>query len=143
MYPVYRGLARQRGHGLGDMLKSVFRTVAPVLKPVVSQGLHALKDAALTHGKEFLQNVLIDKQNPKEAFLKAGKNVLLHTGKELLGPRATPINSLPSGSEGISQQGQGRKRRRGLNKKKKKFPFKKHSTKKRKRTSRDLDDFDY
>ena len=118
MYPVYRGVARQPGNGLGDMLKSVFRTVAPVLKPVVSQGLHALKDAALTHGKEFLQNVLIDKQNPKEAFLKAGKNVLLHTGKELLGPRATPINSLSSGSEGISQQGQGRKRRRGGNKKK-------------------------
>ncbi len=85
MYPVYQGVARQRGHGLGDMLKSAFRTVASVLKPMVTRELHALKDAAMTHGKEFLQIVLIDKQNPKEAFLRAGKNVLLQTGKDLLG----------------------------------------------------------
>ena len=37
-----------------------YRTVAPVLKPVVTRRLHFLKDAALTHGKEFPQNVLID-----------------------------------------------------------------------------------
>jgi hypothetical protein len=147
MYPVYQGVARQRGHGLGDMLKSAYRTVVPVLKPMVTRGLHALKDAALTHGKDFLQNVLIDKQNPKEAFLRAGKNVLLQTGKDLLGRRETPINATIAAESGIPasltpQQGQGRKRRR------RKHPFRglhalrARKTKKRK-TVRDLDVFDY
>ena len=147
MYPVYHGVARQRGHGLGDILKSAFRSVAPVLKPIVTRGLLALKDAALTHGKEFLQNVIIDKQNPKEAFLRSGKNVLLETGKDLLNRREAPINAL-NGVESdiptslVPQQGQGRKRRR------RKHPFrslhtpKVKKTKKRK-TTRDLDVFDY
>lgn len=138
MYPVYRGVARQRGHGLGDMLKSAFRSVAPVLKPMVTRGLHALKDAALTQGKEFLQNVIIDKQNPKEAFMRAGKNVLLQTGKDILGRRDTPINALHATESGI-QQGQGRKRRR------RKHPFTRLQARKAKkrRTVRDLDVFDY
>ena len=115
MYPVYQGVTRQRGHGLGDMFKSAFCSVVPVLKPMVSRGLHALKDAALTHGKDFLYNVLIDKQNPKEAFLRAGKNVLLQTGKEILGRRESPINALNGTESDIpasltTQQGQGRKR---------------------------------
>ena len=147
MYPVYRGVARQRGHGLGDMLKSAFRSVAPVLKPMVTRGLHALKDAALTQGKDFLHNVLVEKQNPKEAFLKAGKNVLLQTGKDILGKRSTPINA-PNATESVipaslaPQQGQGRKRRR------RKYPssslrtLRAKKTKKRK-TVRDLDVFDY
>ena len=146
MYPVYQGVARQRGHGLGDMLKSAFRRVVPILKPMVTRGLHALKDAALTQGKEFLQNVIIDKQNPKEAFLRAGKNVLLQTGKDLLGRRETPINALGNAELGIPaslrpQQGQGRKRRR-------RHPFRglhtprARKTKKRK-TVRELDVFDY
>ncbi len=146
MYPVYQGVTRQRGHGLGDMLKSVFRTVVPVLKPMVTRGLHALKDAAMTHGKEFLHDVIIDKQNPKEAFLRAGKNVLLQTGKDILGRRENPINAPFAAESGIPaslrfQQGQGRKRRR-------KHPFKglhtlkARKTKKRK-TVRDLDVFDY
>jgi len=147
MYPVYQGVARQRGHGLGDMLRSAFRTVAPILKPMVSRGFHALKDAALTQGKEFLQNVLIDKQSPKEAFMRAGKNVLMDTGKNLLGLRENPINSLHASGSGIttSQQGQGRKRRRHH-----RNPFKLHhkrstskKNKKRKRNSRELDVFDY
>ena len=147
MYPVYQGVARQRGHGLGDMLKSAFRSVEPLLKPMVTRGLHALKDAALTHGKEFLQNVIIDKQNPKEAFLRAGKNVLLQTGKDILGHRETPINALNGDESGIPtsltpQQGQGRKRRR------RKHPFRSlHTPKvkktKKRRTTRDLDVFDY
>jgi hypothetical protein len=142
MYPVYQGVARQRGHGLGDMLKSAFRTVAPVLKPMVTRGLHALKDAALTHGKEFLQNVIIDKQNPKEAFLRAGKNVLLQTGKDLLGRRETPINATFAAESGIPQQGQGRKRRRRKHPFKGLHTLKARKTKKRK-TVRDLDVFDY
>jgi hypothetical protein len=147
MYPVYQGVARKRGDGLGDMLKSAYRTVVPVLKPMVTRRLHALKDAALTHGKEFLQNVIIDKQNPKEAFLRAGKNVLLQTGKDILARRETPINATIAAESDIPvslqpQQGQGRKRRR------RKHPFrglhtlKARKTKKRK-TVRDLDVFDY
>jgi hypothetical protein len=42
MYPLYQGVSRQRGHGLGDMLKSAFRSVAPVVKPMVNRVLHAL-----------------------------------------------------------------------------------------------------
>ena len=144
MYPVYQGVARQRGHGLGDMLKSAFRKVAAVLKPMVTRGLHALKDAAMTHGKEFLQNVLIDKQNPKEAFLRAGKNVSLQTGKDLLGRRETPINALGNAESGIPtfpQQGRGRKRRR-------KHPLRGFHTartrkSKKRKTVRELDVFDY
>ena len=146
MYPVYRGVARQRGHGLGDMFKSAFRSVVPVLKPMVTKGLNVLKDAALTHGKDFLHNVLFEKQNPKEAFLRAGKNVLLQTGKEILGRRESPINALNGTESGIpaslrTQQGQGRKRRRrhpskGLH-------ISKARKTKKKRTARDLDIFDY
>jgi hypothetical protein len=101
MYPVYQGVARQRGHGLEDMLKSAFRSAAPVLKPMVTWGLHALKDAALTQGEEFIQNVMIDKQNPKEALLRGVKNVLLQTGKDILGRRETPINALDAVESGI------------------------------------------
>jgi hypothetical protein len=60
---------------------------------------------------------MIDKQNPKEAFLRAGKNALLQTGKDVLGRRETPINVsdvaesvIPASLE--PQQVQGRKRRR-------------------------------
>ena len=48
MYPVYRGVLRQRGHGLGDVLKSAFRTVVPLLKPVVNRGLTA-PDSWIVH----------------------------------------------------------------------------------------------
>ena len=150
MYPVYRGVARQRGHGLGDMFKSVFRTVAPVvspiLKPMVTRGLNALKGAALTHGKELIKNVIVNRQNPKDAFLTAGKNVLLQTGKELFGQQASPINALNATKPSIptslrTQKGRGRKRQRS-HATKTLYTSKARKTKKR-RTTRDLDIFDY
>ena len=42
-FPVYIGSARQRGHGLGNMIGSLFRRILPFIKSVTP---HALRSGA-------------------------------------------------------------------------------------------------
>ena len=46
-YPVYKGLSRQYGYGLGSVFKSVMRTVIPFLKPIAKAGLKSVKEQGL------------------------------------------------------------------------------------------------
>ena len=43
MIPVYQGVPRQQGYGLGSVFKSAMKTVTPFLKPVVESSLESLK----------------------------------------------------------------------------------------------------
>ena len=36
-FPVYRGVSRQYGNGLGSIFKAALRTVIPILKPVAKK----------------------------------------------------------------------------------------------------------
>ena len=38
-FPVYRGVSRQYGNGLGSIFKAALRTVIPILKPVAKASL--------------------------------------------------------------------------------------------------------
>ena len=46
-YPVYKGLSRQYGYGLGSNFKSVMRTVILILKPIAKAGLKSVKEQGL------------------------------------------------------------------------------------------------
>ena len=40
-FPVYRGISRQNGNGLGSIFKAALRTVIPILKPIAKASLKA------------------------------------------------------------------------------------------------------
>ena len=42
-YPVYRGVSRQYGNGLGSIFKAALRTVVPILKPLAKVGIQSAK----------------------------------------------------------------------------------------------------
>ena len=49
-YPVYRGIPRQYGHGLGSIFKTAIRTIVPILKPVAKAGLRSAKKVVKEQG---------------------------------------------------------------------------------------------
>jgi len=70
IYPVYVGRARQRGHGIGDIFKSIWRFFFPALKTIAPHALRAganivedatrgssWKDSTLRHGSSVLDQV--------------------------------------------------------------------------------------
>ena len=48
-YPVYRGVSRQYGNGLGSIFKAALRTVALILKPLAKVGIQSAKRVAKDH----------------------------------------------------------------------------------------------
>ena len=54
-FPVYRGVSRQYGHGLGSIFKAALRTVAPISKQVAKIGLQSAKKVAKEHGIQALK----------------------------------------------------------------------------------------
>jgi hypothetical protein len=68
--PVYIGRARQRGHGLGDIFRSIWRFFVPAVKSLAPHALRAganivedvssgktWKDSALNHGRSVLKQI--------------------------------------------------------------------------------------
>lgn len=69
-FPVFRALQPlQRGHGLGGMFQSLFRTVTPHLK----KGLAQLGRRALTAGANALADMSENNTTLKEALKKQAK----------------------------------------------------------------------
>ena len=71
---VFRGMQRQRGHGLGNVIKTLGRMVIPLL----AKHLGSLKKEAVHSGVE-LAGDLVRGENPKKAFKSAVKKTLKGT----------------------------------------------------------------
>jgi hypothetical protein len=69
-FPVYVGRARQRGHGIGDIFKSIWRFFFPALKTIAPHALRAganivddvtsgnsWKDSTFKHGPSVLNQI--------------------------------------------------------------------------------------
>ena len=69
-FPVYVGRARQRGHGIGDIFKSIWRFFFPALKTIAPHALRAganivedvssgnsWKDSTFKHGPTVLKQI--------------------------------------------------------------------------------------
>lgn len=116
-YPVYRGISRQYGNGLGSIFKTVLRTVAPILKPMAKAGIQSAKKVAKEHGVKALKEIIKGK-NVKQVLKHRGKSVLQSFGK-------STINQMSSGikRKRKPKKNQSKSRPRAVhNKKYPKFP---------------------
>lgn len=82
-FPVYRGVSRQYGYGLGSMFKTALRTVMPILKPVAKAGLQSIKHVAKDQGINALRDIM-QGQNIKQVLKSRGKSALKSLGKSAL-----------------------------------------------------------
>ena len=57
-FPVYRGVSRQYGNGLGSIFKAALRTVFPILKPVAKASYRFLIFAPLLTFKKYEKSSL-------------------------------------------------------------------------------------
>ena len=81
--PAYRGVAMQRGYGLGGMFRGLMRAVTPHLK----QGLKQVGKRALQTGLQVMSDVSEGKN------LKSSLNCLLYTSPS---PRDGLLSRMPS-----------------------------------------------
>jgi hypothetical protein len=69
-FPVYVGRVRQRGHGIGDIFRTIWRYLFPEIKNITPHALRAgenivedvsggntWKDSAMKHGKSLINQV--------------------------------------------------------------------------------------
>ena len=73
-FPVYRGVSRQYGNGLGSIFKAALRTVIPILKPVAKASLKSVKKVAKDQGIQALKDI-VGGENVKKV-LKQGEKQL-------------------------------------------------------------------
>ena len=66
-YPVYRGIPKQYGHGLGSIFKTAIRTIVPILKPVAKAGLRSAKKVVKEQGISALRD-MVSGQNVKQVL---------------------------------------------------------------------------
>lgn len=97
-FPVYRGLSRQYGHGLGSIFKTVLRTVTPILKPAAKLGLQSIKKVAKEQGIQALQDVMAGK-NVKQVLKSHGKQALKSLGQTALNQMSGDIKSSKSSKQ--------------------------------------------
>ena len=91
-YPVYRGVSRQYGNGLGSIFKAALRTVAPILKPLAKVGIQSAKRVAKYHGIKALKDIA-EGQNVKQVLKTRGKSALKSFGKSSIDQLASGIKS--------------------------------------------------
>lgn len=90
---VFRGRRSQRGHGIGGVLKGLFRSAMPLIK----KGAKSLGKIALETGVQVANDVMSGKKF-KSSLKTRGKQA----GRKLIGQTV----------DGISQRGNGNRRRR-------------------------------
>lgn len=85
MYPVYRGVPRQTGNGLGGLFKTALRTILPIVKPIVKplvrSGLSTLKRQGIAGAHD----IILRGRSPKEVIKSRGKETLKEIGRKTLG----------------------------------------------------------
>lgn len=84
MHPIYRGVTRQYGGGLGSMFKSAIRTVTPFIKPILKTGLESLKNEGMKQGMGLAKDIFLEHKNPNEVFISRGKQAMKSLGKSFL-----------------------------------------------------------
>ena len=72
-FPVYRGVSRQNGNGLGSIFKAALRTVISILKPVAKASLKSVKKVAKDQGVQALKDI-VGGENVKKSFKTKRKN---------------------------------------------------------------------
>ena len=91
-FPVYRGISRQYGNGLGSIFKAALRTVIPILKPVAKASLKCVKSekVAKDQGVQALKDI-VGGENVKKVLKQSGKTALKSFGQSTINQLA--INS--------------------------------------------------
>ena len=91
-YPVYRGVSRQYGNGLGSIFKAALRTVTPILKPLAKVGIQSAKKVAKDHGIKALREI-VKGQNVKQVLKHRGKSALKSFGQSAVDQVSEGIKS--------------------------------------------------
>ena len=89
-FPVYRGVSRQYGNGLGSIFKAALRTVIPILKPVAKASLKSVKKVAKDQVVQALKDI-VGGENVKKVLKQRGKTALKSFGQSTINQLA--INS--------------------------------------------------
>ena len=90
-FPVYRGVSRQYGNGLGSIFKAALRTVIPILKPVAKASLKSVKKGAKDQGVQALKDIVGGENVKKKVLKQKGKTALKSFGQSTINQLA--INS--------------------------------------------------
>ena len=115
-FPVYRGVSRQYGNGLGSIFKAALRTVIPILKPVAKASLKSVKKVAKDQGVQALKDIVGGENVQK--IKKRGKTALKSFGQSTINQLA--INSTQKRKKPQSQS-RHRTVKRGFKSRAKKF----------------------
>ena len=91
-YPVYRGVSRQYGNGLGSIFKAALRTVIPILKPLAKVGIQSAKKVAKDQGVKALKDIVAGR-NFKQVLKQRGKSALKSFGQSSIDQFAPGIKS--------------------------------------------------
>jgi hypothetical protein len=86
--PYFAGPLVQQGHGLGGLFGSLFRTLAPILKPLVKRGATAVAREALRTGSNIAADVLEGNAGLHDALKSRSREAagrLIRTGKRTAG----------------------------------------------------------
>ena len=116
--PVYRGVSRQYGNGLGSNFKAALRTVIPILKPVGKASLQSVKKVAKDQGVQALKDI-VGGENVKKVLKQRGKTALKSFGQSTINQLA--INSTQKRKKKPQSQSRHRIVKKGLKQKAKKF----------------------
>lgn len=151
-FPVYQSpILFQRGHGLGNVLARVFRTVVPLFKsPMIKKGLkHLGKTAALAtlhsaeqslnSGSSFKKNL---KENLKQSGQQEIKKLIDEARKSMVGSGRSRIKRINTSNRSRSPRKRGVNKRNKAPKRSRRLSVRKRRSYK-KGVARDLDIFDY
>ena len=107
---IYTGRRYQRGHGLGNVLGSLFRTVAPMLrKTAVSLGKDVLR-SGVSAGSRALTDIVAG-----APVKKLIKRHFVEEGRQLVNKRLKPNKTAPTIKKRTSRRRTvGRKRHRDI-----------------------------
>lgn len=98
---IYRGPVLQRGYGIGDIFKSMSRTVMPALK----EGLKTIGKSALQTGLDVLQDVSRGENLKTAAKNRLKQNSMGLLNESLLGIKSRkPINNKQRKGKAISSK---------------------------------------
>lgn len=82
MYPVYRGVPRQTGNGLGGLFKTALKTIIPMVKPIVKPILKSGLSTLKRQGLGAAHDIIMEGKNPKHVLKSRGKQALKSIGNQ-------------------------------------------------------------
>lgn len=135
MYPVYRGVPRQYGQGLGSIFKSAAKMAIPLLSPILKSTVNTLKKEGLKQGLAAVTDIMTLGKSPKQVLHTRGKQALKSLGKAAaLSLGETLVKSIKAGNNAPLHQSSFKPRRRKVSQK--------HRNRRKFKHTRPLDIFD-